>query len=317
MGALPDSALSYYAKNPEATFTEYLAEVMAGLSQVKFTDSLRGQDNLIVPLVQIESATNLAPHGLGGNWILQVSETTVLKVGWRVTMPEAEALILLAAKTIVPVPTVLSAYMIGDVGFILMTKIEGGLLASCLDTMSREELQGIARQLKSYILEWRELRSSFLGTVTGGPCQDILFRHPWDYKSTKQYGPFHFFTQYRYAVVEALRLSRPEGVWYEKEEKLKERILSFGDERTTPILGVMTHGDLHPGNIFIKDGGVSGIIDWGEAGYSLPERESFAANRIAMDPAWVEMIHACIPSFPEENELWDEVDRSMMRYSPL
>ncbi|PYI03901.1 kinase-like protein [Aspergillus sclerotiicarbonarius CBS 121057] len=231
-------------------------------------------------------------------------------------MAEAEALILLAAKTNVPVPKVLSAYMMGDVGFILMTKIEGELLASCLETMSPEELQGIARQLESYILEWRELGNSFLGTVTGGPCQDILFRHPWDYKSSKQYGPFQSFTSYKHAVVEALRLSRPEGVWYEKEEKLMERILSFGDERT-PNLGVMTHGDLHPGNILIKDGLVSGVVDWGEAGFSLPERESFAANRIAMDPAWVEMIHACIPSFPEENELWDEVDRSMMRYSPV
>ncbi|OOF96366.1 hypothetical protein ASPCADRAFT_404904 [Aspergillus carbonarius ITEM 5010] len=126
---------------------------MADLSKVMFTDSLREQDKLVIPIDQIESAMNLPPHGLGGNMILQISDTTVLKVGWRVKMAEAEALILLAAKTNVPVPKVLGAYMIGDIGFILMTKIEGKMLASCLETMSREELQAIARQLESHNLE--------------------------------------------------------------------------------------------------------------------------------------------------------------------
>jgi aminoglycoside phosphotransferase (APT) family kinase protein len=44
------------------------------------------------------------------------------------------------------------------------------------------------------------------------------------------------------------------------------------------------------GNIIIKDGSIAGIVDWGEAGYSLPEREFFAAKRIVLDDSWLEII---------------------------
>ncbi|KAF5864825.1 hypothetical protein ETB97_006363 [Aspergillus alliaceus] len=98
---------------------------------------------------------------------------SVLKVGWRVNMGEAEALVLVAAKTEVPVPKVLTAYTIGDIGF-LTSKIEGPTIASCWRTCPMRKLQVIARQLASYISKWRQLGSSFSGSVNGGPCQDIL-----------------------------------------------------------------------------------------------------------------------------------------------
>ncbi|KAI9933098.1 hypothetical protein MW887_007569 [Aspergillus wentii] len=280
MGHPPASILNYYQENPNGTPIAYLAKIMADRSKVTFTDSLCEQDRTIVPIDQIESAIDSTFGKYLGSKIVRLSDSTILKLGWRVTMGEAEALILIAAKTNVPVPKVISAYTVGDIGFILMSKIDGKTLASCMKTMSSEEMQVIVRQLKSYVQEWRQLGSSFLGSVNGGPCRDILFRHPWDYKSTKTYGPFYSFKQYKLGVVEALRLSRPEGIWYDEEEILKEKILSFGDERL-PNLGVMTHGDLHAGNIIVKDGLIAGIVDWGEAGYSLAEREFFAARRIA------------------------------------
>ncbi|OGM50345.1 hypothetical protein ABOM_001079 [Aspergillus bombycis] len=298
------------------SFVQSLAKIMTDGSDIVFTDSLSEQNRTIVPIEQLKSAINIAPGRIRSTKILQISASTVLKVGRAVKMDEAEALLLVAAKTKVPVPKVYTAYTIGEIGFILMGKIEGKSLGSCLDDMPREVLQRIAYQLKSYICEWRELSSSFLGSVNGGPCRDIIFRHPWDYTSTKQYGPFYSFEQYRHGVVEALRLSRPPGIWYEEEEELKDRVLSFTKECSSS-LGLMTHGDLHPGNIIIKDGQIEGIVDWGDAGYSLPEREYFAAKRIAMDPIWIEMIDSAIPCFQKEYEIWDEVDRSMRRYSPV
>ncbi|KAL2854618.1 hypothetical protein BJX68DRAFT_232093, partial [Aspergillus pseudodeflectus] len=68
--------------------------------------------------------------------------------------------------------------------------IGGQTLGSCMDSMSPEELSAISRQLKAYILEWRAFSSSFLGSVGGGPCLDIIFQHPWDYRSTRKYGAF-------------------------------------------------------------------------------------------------------------------------------
>ncbi|KAJ0415260.1 kinase-like domain-containing protein [Aspergillus carlsbadensis] len=291
----PDSILEFYTRqesqHPDATFSDYLAELMAHPSSaVVFTPSLRDSNRPIVTIAQIRSATDLTPRRKDHSKILQISASTVLKVGWRVSMREAEALMLVAARTAVPVPEVFSAYMIGDVGFILMRKVEGELLSACMESMARDELRVIAEQLKAHVREWRTLGSTFLGSVEGGPCPDILFNHPWDYK--------------------------PEGIWYEKEEALKEKKLS-STGRTLFTLGVLTHGDLHCGNIIIRHGSIAGIVDWGEAGYSLPEREFFAAKRIALDGSWVEMINHAVPFLAEEYELMDEIDRSMMRYSPV
>lgn len=142
-------------------------------------------------------------------------------------MGEAEALILLGERSQIPVPEVLSAYTINDIGFILMAKIDGQTLGLCMDTMPPEELFAISRQLKAYILEWRAFSSSFLGSVGGGPCQDIIFHHPWDYRSTRKYGPFDSFEQYKHGIVEALRASRPnDGVWYDEDEALSQEILA-------------------------------------------------------------------------------------------
>ncbi|KAL2796017.1 kinase-like protein [Aspergillus keveii] len=233
-------------------------------------------------------------------------------------MSEAEALMFVAARTRVPVPEVFSAYTIGDVGFILMRKVEGELLSSCIESMTPEGRRVAADQLKMYVRAWRILGSTFLGSVEGGPCPDILFNHPWDYKSTKRFGPFDTLEQYNLGLVKVLRSSRSKSIWYEKEEALKEKILSSTAERTSLIpLGALTHGDLHMGNIIIKDGSITGIVDWGEAGYSLPEREFFAAKRIALDDSWLEMFNHAVPCLPDKYELMDEVDRSMMRYSPI
>ena len=290
---------------------------MADSSKIEFTDSLRGKDNPIVTIDQLKAGINLTPNRMSGNEVRQISESQVLKVGWRVKMSEAEALILLAAKTDIPVPKVFSAYTIGDIGFILMSKVEGVTLGSCFDNLSLEERHSIILQLESCVLEWRKLGSSFLGAVHGGPCEDILFKHPWDANAPpKPYGPFYSLDEYKLGVIEALRLSRPDGLWGEMEEDLKKKILHFKNE-SSANLGVMTHGDLNPGNIIVRKGVVSGIVDWGESGYSLPEREFFAARRIAIDEDWIETIPHFIPSFPREFGLWDEVDRSMRIYSPV
>ncbi|KAL4808967.1 kinase-like domain-containing protein [Aspergillus unguis] len=327
MGHPPESFRRYCDQNPDASVLEYIVSIVsqASTSDVIFTPSLRTQSRPTVSPDELNSATDLTAPLKGGSNMLQLSsDSTFLKVGWRVHMGEAEALIFLARNSTVPVPLVLSAYTIGDLGFIHMEKVPGQTLGSCMDGLPVDDLSAIARQLKGYIAEWRAFRSSFIGSVGGGPCRDIIFRHPWDYRSTRTYGPFDSFEAYKAGVVEAFRASRPNAnVWYEDEEALKEKILASslplvdGRPITSSTLGLLTHGDLHPGNIMVKDGAITGILDWGESGYSVPEREFFAAKRICMDEKWSGMIDECIPLFDKEYQLMDEVDRSMMRYSPI
>ncbi|KAL2834376.1 hypothetical protein BDW59DRAFT_178788 [Aspergillus cavernicola] len=258
MSRAPDSIVAYYAKPV-------------------FTPSLRSQESpMVISIDQLRSATDLAPDRIASNEILQISSSTIVKAGWRVYMDEAETLILLAAKITVPVPRVISTYTIGEVGFILMTKIECEHLSSLESNISHEERESIAAQLKSYVAQWRKLKNCFVGSVNEGPCEDIIFKHPRDaMASVKQYGPFYSRDEYKIVFIEALRLSRPDGVWGTTEERLKDKILAFANTKSsTDDLGVMTHGDLHLGNIMIYNGAVSGIVDWGEAGFSLPQRES-------------------------------------------
>lgn len=47
---------------------------------------------------------------------------------------------------------------------------------------------------------------------------------------------------------------------------------------------ILTHGDMDQSNIMIRDGKIIGIIDWGAAGYSVPEREYYALRWPALDP---------------------------------
>ncbi|KAL2830776.1 hypothetical protein BDW59DRAFT_177561 [Aspergillus cavernicola] len=224
---------------------------------------------------QLKASLDLTPRRKSGRKILQISESTILKVCWRVNIYEAETLIFLATKTKVPVPEVLSE-----------------MLVSYIETMSAEELHVISCQLKSYVMEWRTLGSSFLGAVDGGPCEDIIFKHPWNYTSTKQYGPFDSLELYKLGVIEALRLSRPDGIWYEKEEALKEKVLFL-------------------------DGMVSGIVDWGEAGSSFQRGNSSQLSVLPWMKAGLKCSTISFPFTPKNTSLWDEVDRSMMRYSPV
>ncbi|KAL5332787.1 hypothetical protein BJX70DRAFT_392726 [Aspergillus crustosus] len=307
---LANSTNATLIDRPDPTIRDYLAEVVAqaSTSDVIFTHSLRDQNKPIVSSDKINTATNLTAELKGSS--LQVSEQTILKVSWGVHMGKAEALILLAKSSQIPVPEVLSVYTISNIRFILLSNINSQILGSCMDSMSLEDISAISRQLKAYIFNWRVFRSSFLGIrgITG---------------QQKKHGPFGSFEQYKHGIVEALRASRPnEGAWYDQEEALKQKILTafldlINEQLTSTTLETLTHGGLHPGNIMVKIGVITGIIDWGDSGYSVPEREFFAAKRIAMDEPWAKIIDECILFFPEQYVLMDEVDWSMMRYSPI
>ncbi|GFF48036.1 LOW QUALITY PROTEIN: hypothetical protein IFM46972_08448 [Aspergillus udagawae] len=184
-------------------------------------------------------------------------------------MGEAEAMILVRNSTSVPVPEVLNAYMIEDIGFILMRKISG-----TLEDLPEDTQKVIVDQLRGYMHEWRNIEGTFFGSIDQGPCQDTVFMHPWG-NQNYQYGPFQTRKEFNQGVVEALKNARPAGQLVDEDDyRLAEEILASGengqDERK-----LLTHGDLHPTNIIIDDGKVAGIIDWGAAGYSIAAREYF------------------------------------------
>jgi aminoglycoside phosphotransferase len=111
-------------------------------------------------------------------------------------------------------------------------------------------------------------------------------------------------------VVEALRNSRPNAQLTKRDEPLVERILVSGDQDETKVL---THGDLHQSNIIVNGTIVTGIIDWGAAGYSTKGREYFCLRWQALDLEWRGLISTILEV--DEYEFWAEVNQSMVDYT--
>lgn len=194
-------------------------------------------------------------------------------------------------------------------GYIIMTKLEGEPLSEHWAGMTDAGRESIVGQLGSYVQQWRQIRGRFIGAVDGGPCHDSIFLHSHGIGThpDARYGPFHSRAQYLDAAVEALRNSRPAGHRDGLDEQTEARILADGHAsrfETTENDGdgdgdsdmVLTHGDLHMGNILVKDGVVTGIVDWRESAYSVREREYFEAKRDMPPSAWERAIDAFLPA---------------------
>lgn len=143
---------------------------------------MRDKQAPIVALDEIRNAKDLCPRSMGGCKILEINASTILKVGPMVRMGEAEALCLVRKRTSVPVPRVLNAYAIDDVGFLVMEKVPGITLEQCWEGLSGDARRSIVRQLEGFIQEWRQTQGPLFGSVDGGPCEDVLFKHSWDAK---------------------------------------------------------------------------------------------------------------------------------------
>lgn len=89
----------------------------------------------------------------------------------------------------VPVPEVFNAYSIDDVGFTVMAKVLGITLEACWRDFSHDVKVSITTQLAEYIQHWRQVQGHWYGTVNAGPCQDVVFYHPWEPKQY-EYGPY-------------------------------------------------------------------------------------------------------------------------------
>lgn len=281
---------------------------------VKFAKSVADSPPPIVPTDEIQAAKDLFPDRVHGSKILQLPDSKILKVGRDVGVGEAEAICLVSRRTGVPVPQVHNAYMVGDVGYILMDKVPGTPLTDYWDKMSDEEQGSIVEQLRKYVNEMRNIEGEFIGSVDGGPCDEVLFKHTWG-PASPTYGPFWSRQDFNKGVAAALRKSRPEKVFTEADSVLEAEILASGcgsDEKM-----VLTHGDLSRGNIMVREGMVIGIVDWGAAGYSIPEMEYFSAKLTSDETSWDTAIESFIPVYEKECAFWRKVNNQMAVYTGI
>lgn len=223
------------------------------------------------------------------------------KMGFSQRYP-LSSLIRYRSQVSVPVPEVFDAYAIAEIGFIVMSKIPGLPLNQCREQLTRYSKESIVQQLSGFFQEWRQIEGPLFGSIDGGPCEHILFHHSWDAEPW-QYGPFSMRKELNKEVIKAFGYARPNGQPTKRDMPLMEKIheSSSRDERK-----VLTHGGLHRSNIMVNGGTISGIIDWGAAGYSVSAREYFCLRWQAYDFEWRDLVPTILQT--DNFDFWTEVN---------
>lgn len=142
-------------------------------------------------------------------------------------------------------------YETTGVWYFLMEELPGVPLESVIDTMTVDELNHVADQLSGIMAEMRQLTSTTIGSVTGGPARNVFF--PWPFQPQSSWSSVEeFISYYRDLLSE---FCAPDYV-----EELLECL-----PRDASVH--LVHGDLYPRNILVNGSTITSIIDWEYAGF--------------------------------------------------
>lgn len=169
---------------------------------------------------------------------------------------EAEAFRYVRQHTTIPVPKVYAAAEGRGYRFFLMEKVEGQCAAYIWKGLNVQQRDVITDQLRDYITQLRTLPSPYgkrICDASGGPVLDFRITcsgrvGPWDNETSF----VDFTTEFAKSFV------HPDIVTSARAQMRDNHRIYF------------THGDLAPRNIMVKDGKITGLVDWGNAGW-FPE----------------------------------------------
>lgn len=99
----------------------------------------------------------------------------VVKFGHGVRSAEAEALHLVSTCTTIATPKLLSAYILNDIGYIVMTYERGKSLQNYWDHASPAQKNRIIEQLQDYVNQVQKIPGDFIGGPDRSPCGDGIF----------------------------------------------------------------------------------------------------------------------------------------------
>jgi serine/threonine protein kinase len=202
-------------------------------------------------------ATRLAPNNSFCVYRLNHSPKVIVKVGDVIRLSEAASMNFVRSKTSIPVPEVYDVYKDEtdpENYLLLMEYVEGDVLRDVWDTMSLEEKEEIARQLRGYMDELRDIEGTLIGTVEGGPCNDQVFES--DEKN--RYGPYETEDAFNEGIVAAIGTFSG-GIF---TEMVVDMVKALPNHKI-----VLTHGDIAPRNIIVRDGKIVAILDWELSGF--------------------------------------------------
>lgn len=208
--------------------------------------------------------------------VYRVDAKTVVKTGDCVRLAEAAAMILVRKQTSIPVPEVYNAYTDPATGRarIVMEFIEGERLAEAWEHFDAEQKQHVLDQLRGFMLQLRNIKGTFIGSVDGTYCEDQLFT-----EDLGAYGPYESEADFNQGIITALKDIMASG-WVDTVCNMVAALK--GHEI------VMTHGDLAPRNILVQGTKVVAVLDWEFSGF-YPEYWEYvkALYRPAWEGRWI------------------------------
>ncbi|KAI3325029.1 kinase-like domain-containing protein [Xylariaceae sp. AK1471] len=170
---------------------------------------------------------------------------------------EVAAMRLVHEKTSIPVPQVLKfvSRPDDDMAIIFMEYIDGEPLDQAWESCTDTEKQNIVAQLRGYLEELRQVKGEFIGSVDRSVCNDQLFAN-----RENEYGPYEDEDEFRAGMAKSLRAC-------DANPAFTEVVIGFVEAMPKHDSIVLTHGDLVPRNVLVKEGNVVGIVDWEMAGF--------------------------------------------------
>lgn len=203
---------------------------------------------------------------------------------------ELQSLQMVEAYTRIPAPKGLDAVQHGGSSCLLMTGLPGHRLGSRLSTMTDEQVEVAAKDLKDYLAELRQVPNN-----TGSPfcIYNALGNGLLDWRigdSQRKEMKLRDEIEFNQALTFDLRLD---------EDARKQSSRSHGVKHDI----VFTHADLNLRNILVDEmGRISGIVDWECAGW-YPEywehsKMHFAVRRTSR---WiVDVVDRSFPAYRDE-----------------
>ncbi|KAL3422683.1 hypothetical protein PVAG01_06839 [Phlyctema vagabunda] len=153
------------------------------------------------------------------------------------------------------------------VELVLMSRARGELLWNAWSTLDEAQKESLRREMAGILRALRQFTSPVAQTVDGSPVADHIITpcHHMGNGFCRNIGPTHdewlesIKADLLYGIASSYN-TEDHAFVEAKFEELKRNL-----PPSEPY--VLTHGDLNPSNIFIKDGKIEAIIDWQYAAY--------------------------------------------------
>lgn len=203
-------------------------------------------------------------------------------------------------NTTIPVPKIIRIYQHGDKLDIVMKLVKGETLDVAWSKLDSSQKEAVVRELCGYIEQLRKLvpPADLIGSVGMSSGLDARL-------GGNRWGPFDSISKFH----DYLRRDLPlDGIWSNVPEVVKVHA------RPQTYTIKFTHADLSPRNIMVKNGKITGIIDWEFSGW-YPEYWEYTKTYHGWRPYlkdFYDILDRFTKTYPEElaaeREIWKRVD---------